>query len=94
MVAGPTKVHHEDQKLIYKDKERDSRSFLDVSGVKNGSKIVLIEDLVSKEKRYIESRKNAKIDKASKEIAEITLEVDNSAKQVISNDIYFHSIKV
>lgn len=86
MVAGPTKVHHEDQKLIYKDKERDSKSFLDVSGVKNGSKIVLIEDLVSREKRLIELRKNSKIDKASKEIAEITLEVDKCAKQVASLD--------
>lgn len=86
MVAGPTKVHHEDQKLIYKDKERDSRSFLDVCGVKNGSKIVLIEDLVSREKRLIELRKNAKMDKASKEIAEITLEVDKYAKQVANLD--------
>ncbi|KAK1374416.1 BAG family molecular chaperone regulator 1 [Heracleum sosnowskyi] len=82
LVAGPTKVQHEDQKLIYKGKERDSRSFLDVSGVKNGSKIVLVEDLVSKENRLIEMRRSAKFDKASKEIAEITLEVDKFANQV------------
>ncbi|KAL8114552.1 BAG family molecular chaperone regulator 1-like [Apium graveolens] len=86
MVAGPTKVHHEDQKLIYKNKERDSRAYLDVSGVKNGSKIVLIEDLVRKEKRLIELRKHAKIDKASEEIAEITSQVDKFAKQVANLD--------
>lgn len=82
MVAGPTGVHHEDQKLIFKDKERESKSFLDVAGVKDGSKIVLIEDVISRERRCLELRKNAKMDKASKEIAGISLEVDKFAKQV------------
>lgn len=90
MVAGPTGVHHEDQKLIFKDKERESKSFLDVAGVKDGSKMVLIEDVISRERRCLELRKNAKMDKASKEIAEISLEVDKFAKQVanLESQIY------
>ncbi|WOG85900.1 hypothetical protein DCAR_0105093 [Daucus carota subsp. sativus] len=84
MVAGPTGLHPEEQKLIFKDKERESRTFLDVAGVSNGSKIVLIEDIDARERRLLEARKNAKIEKALKDIAEISLEVDKFAKQVIN----------
>ncbi|XP_019154909.1 PREDICTED: BAG family molecular chaperone regulator 1-like [Ipomoea nil] len=82
MLTGPTGMHHEDQKLLFKDKERDSKAFLDISGVKDKSKIVLIEDPISKEKRYVEMRKNAKMEKAAKAISEISLEVDRLAGQV------------
>ncbi|KAL0452524.1 UNVERIFIED_CONTAM: BAG family molecular chaperone regulator 1 [Sesamum latifolium] len=38
MLSGPTGLHHQDQKLFYKDKERDSNAYLDISGVKDKSK--------------------------------------------------------
>ncbi|PPR98054.1 hypothetical protein GOBAR_AA22614 [Gossypium barbadense] len=31
MLTGPTGLHHQDQKLLYKDKERDSKAFLDMA---------------------------------------------------------------
>ncbi|KAM2722038.1 hypothetical protein EV2_043027 [Malus domestica] len=82
MLVGPTGLHHQDQKLIFKDKERDSKAFLDMSGVKDRSKMVLVEDPISQEKRYLEMRRNAKMEKASKSISEISLEVDRLAGQV------------
>ncbi|XP_057481545.1 LOW QUALITY PROTEIN: BAG family molecular chaperone regulator 2-like [Actinidia eriantha] len=82
MLSGPTGLHHQDQKLLFKDKERDSKVFLDVAGVKDRSKVVLVEDPISQEKRYLEMRKNAKMEKASKSISEISLEVDRLAGQV------------
>ncbi|KAI7731939.1 hypothetical protein M8C21_008951 [Ambrosia artemisiifolia] len=82
MLSGPTGLHHEDQKLMYKDRERSSKTFLDVVGVKDRSKMVLVEDPISQEKRYIEMRKNAKMEKAAKSISEISLEVDRLAGQV------------
>ncbi|KAE8709703.1 BAG family molecular chaperone regulator 3 [Hibiscus syriacus] len=82
MLTGPTGLHHQDQKLLYKDKERDSNAFLDMAGVKDKSKLVLIEDPISQEKRILETRKNAKMEKASKSISEISLEVDRLASQV------------
>ncbi|KAJ8531312.1 hypothetical protein K7X08_026746 [Anisodus acutangulus] len=82
MLTGPTGLHHQDQKLLYKDKERDNKAFLDIAGVKDKSKIVLIEDPISQEKRYLEMRKNAKVEKAAKTISEISLEVDRLARQV------------
>lgn len=85
MLSGPTGLHHEDQKLLYKDKERENKTFLDIAGVKDKSKIVLIEDPISQEKRYLEMRKNAKVEKAAKTISDISLEVDRLARQVIRN---------
>ncbi|KAG9158455.1 hypothetical protein Leryth_013196 [Lithospermum erythrorhizon] len=82
MLAGPTGLHHQDQKLLFKDKEKDSKAFLDISGVKDKSKIVLLEDPISLERRYLEMRKNAKMEKASKSISEISLEVDRLASEV------------
>ncbi|KAL3647377.1 hypothetical protein CASFOL_008345 [Castilleja foliolosa] len=82
MLSGPTGLHHQDQKLFYKDKERDSKAFLDTSGVKDKSKIVLQEDPISQEKRYLEMRKNAKMEKAAKSISEISLDVDRLGGQV------------
>lgn len=57
MLVGVTGLHQEDQKLIYKEKERDSKAFLDISGVKDRSKILLVEDPISQEKRLLEMRK-------------------------------------
>ncbi|KAJ1433700.1 Ubiquitin-like domain superfamily [Sesbania bispinosa] len=82
MLSGPTGLHHEDQKLFYKDKERDSKAFLDIVGVKDKSKIVLVEDPISQEKRFLEIRKNAKMEKAAKTISQISLEVDRLAGRV------------
>ncbi|PIN00508.1 hypothetical protein CDL12_26989 [Handroanthus impetiginosus] len=84
ILAGPTGLKTQDQKLIFKEKERDSKAFLDICGVKNGSKIVLIEDELSRERRCAESRRNAKREKASKDIQAIRFEVDKLAKQVAS----------
>ncbi|KAI3420605.1 uncharacterized protein J3R85_012689 [Psidium guajava] len=82
MLTGPTGLHHQDQKLIFKDKERDSNAFLDTVGVKDRSKIVLVEDPISQEKRLLETRRNAKMEKASKSISEISLQVDRLAGRV------------
>ncbi|XP_027181450.1 BAG family molecular chaperone regulator 1-like [Coffea eugenioides] len=87
MLAAPTGLHPQDQKLLYKDKERDSKLFLDIAGVKGGSKLVLIEDELSRERRCLESRKNAKMEKAAKEISTIRVEVDKLAKQVGATEL-------
>ncbi|KAL9240422.1 hypothetical protein vseg_014645 [Gypsophila vaccaria] len=81
-LSGATGLHHEDQKVYYKDKERNSKEFLDVVGVKDKSKLVVVEDPISQEKRYLEMQRTAKIEKASKSISQISLQVDKLASQV------------
>lgn len=82
MLAQVTGLHPQDQKLIFKDKERESKSFLDVSGVKDGSRIVLVQDIINQEKRFLESRRNSNMEKAMKSVAEVTMEVDKLICQV------------
>lgn len=84
ILAELTGLHHPDQKLIYRRKERDSKQYLDVAGVKNGSKLVLIEVIGSRERRLLEMIRNAKIEKSSKSLSQIRLQVDNFAEQVTS----------
>ncbi|RZC59030.1 hypothetical protein C5167_006338 [Papaver somniferum] len=86
MLSAPTGLHPDDQKLLFKDKERDSKAYLDVVGVKDRSKIVVMEDPMRQERRFLEMRKNAKFEKAAKSVSEITLEVDKLATKVAALD--------
>lgn len=82
MLSARIGMHPLDQKLIYKDKERDSAAFLDTAGVKDRSKVVLVEDPTAKAKRLLETRKTDKMEKAAKSISAISMEVDKLASKV------------
>lgn len=84
ILTEPTGLHVQDQKLIYKNKERDSKSYLDVERVKDGSKLVLLVDVESRERRILEKLKVIKKEKTSKSLTEIKLEVDKLCKKVLS----------
>ncbi|KAF3448487.1 hypothetical protein FNV43_RR09200 [Rhamnella rubrinervis] len=81
-LAEPTGVHHLDQKLIFNNKERDSKAFLDVMRVKDGSKMVLLEDVASKERRYLEMCRISAVEKATNSLAKINFEVDKLEGEV------------
>uniref|UniRef100_A0A0D9WL90 Ubiquitin-like domain-containing protein n=1 Tax=Leersia perrieri TaxID=77586 RepID=A0A0D9WL90_9ORYZ len=82
MVAARTGLHPDDQKVMYKDKERDSKAFLDMAGVKDRSKLVVVEDPEARARRLIEERRNGHLAKASKALAAVTAEVDKLAPKV------------
>nr|XP_043633273.1 BAG family molecular chaperone regulator 1-like [Erigeron canadensis] len=93
MLAGPTGLNPLDQKLVYKDRERDSKAYLDVAGVKDGSRMVLFIDVMNQEKRLLENVKNAKMDNAKKQLAEISSEIDKLVKQVGNLEIEIYNGK-
>ncbi|KGN49684.1 BAG family molecular chaperone regulator 1 [Cucumis sativus] len=82
LMAEPTGLHPAEQKLIYKNKERNSNAYLDVARVKNGSKIVLVEDILSKERRCVEMLTNHKFQISSNLLKEIDLEVNKLSQEV------------
>lgn len=82
LLSGPTGLHHEDQKILFKDKERQSRAFLDTCGVKDRSKLSVVEDEVARAKRCLEARRAAQAEKAAKSIAQIGRQVDKLASKV------------
>lgn len=84
ILAPLTDVHPHEQRLMFKGKQKDDNDHLHTVGVKNKSKILLIEDLASKERKWEESRKNERIAKACQAVAHIRGEVDKLAAQVTS----------
>ncbi|KAG0473187.1 hypothetical protein HPP92_014620 [Vanilla planifolia] len=89
LLAERTGLHPQDQKILFKDKERDSSAYLDTSGVKDRSKLVVVEDSGAQAKRLLEMRRTAKMDKAAKSISQISQEVDKLAFQVSAMEAAF-----
>lgn len=81
-LSGPTGLHPLDMKILYKDKERDSKEFLDSCGVKDKSKMVVVEDLNTRAKRLLEMRRLKKLEEGVKSIEKIGIEVDKLANKV------------
>ncbi|RRT69608.1 hypothetical protein B296_00031799 [Ensete ventricosum] len=82
VLSARTGLHPLDMKLLYKDKERESTAFLDTAGVKDKSKVVLVEDPTAQAKRLLEVRKADKMEKATKSISAVSLEVDRLASKI------------
>ncbi|KAJ0238184.1 BAG family molecular chaperone regulator 2 [Hirschfeldia incana] len=86
ILSVKTGVHHQDMKILYKDKERDSKMFLDLCGVKDGSRLVLKEDPISQEKRFLEMRKLVVKEKANKAVSDISFQADRLAEKLSAFD--------
>ncbi|KAL7102640.1 hypothetical protein ACP275_08G131200 [Erythranthe tilingii] len=82
LVAAETGLQPGEQRLIFRGKERENGDYLDTCGVKDRSKVNLIEDPQSKERRLVEMRRNEKIQAVHQLIEGVTTEVDRLAEQV------------
>ncbi|GMN54561.1 hypothetical protein TIFTF001_023687 [Ficus carica] len=82
VLTGETGLQAGEQRLIFKGKERENGEYLDTCGVKDRSKVILMEDPASIEKRFIEMRRNARIQTAHRAISDISFELDKLAEQV------------
>lgn len=85
LLTAETELQPGDQTLIFRGKERENGDYLDLCGVKNRSKVKLMEDPQSKERRLIEMRKNVKIEGIHRAISCVSMEVDKLAEQVSKN---------
>ncbi|CAA7409264.1 unnamed protein product [Spirodela intermedia] len=82
VLAGDTDLQPADQRLLYKGKERGNCEYLDTCGVKNRSKIILMEDVSSVERRYLERRRMAKMESINRAISDTSMEIDKLGDQV------------
>ncbi|KAH9610452.1 hypothetical protein KSS87_022230 [Heliosperma pusillum] len=82
LLTAQSGLHHWEQRITYKGKEKEDKQFLDMCGVKDRSKLILTEDPCSREKRLLEMHKNDKLQRAQRAIAEVASEVDSLADQV------------
>ncbi|KAE8726054.1 Breast cancer susceptibility1, putative isoform 1 [Hibiscus syriacus] len=81
-LTAETGLKPSEQRLIFKGKEKENGEYLDMCGVKDRSKLVLVEDPASVERRFIQRRRNAKIQTAHRAINHVSIELDKLADQV------------
>lgn len=83
LVAERAAAHPEDLKLLYKTKEaRDPKAFLDMAGVKDRSKITVVDDPEARARRLLEELRQGNLQKAAKAVAAVAAEVDKLAPKV------------
>lgn len=81
-LAPLTGVYPHEQRLLFKGKQREDNDLLQDAGIKNNSKILLLEDAASKERRLDEARQNERFAKACQAVAHVREEIDKLAAQV------------
>nr|CAD1830384.1 unnamed protein product [Ananas comosus var. bracteatus] len=91
--VGADGLHPEDQKLVFKHRERDSKSFLDICGVKDRSKIVLLEDPSAQARRLLQLRRTANLHKAARSVSRIGLDVDKLASEVLDRCLLWTALR-
>ncbi|KAH7415215.1 hypothetical protein KP509_14G032900 [Ceratopteris richardii] len=82
LLVQDTNLQPRQQRLQYKGKERNDSDILREVGLKDKSKVVLIEDVASSEKRLIELRKTEAATKACKAVSEVQQLVDKISVQI------------
>ncbi|XP_015944050.1 BAG family molecular chaperone regulator 1-like [Arachis duranensis] len=82
ILSVETGLQVDEQSLVYRGRERENGEYLDICGVKDRSNLVLIEDLSSIQRRFIQMRRNAKIQTATGAINDIILQLDHLAQQI------------
>ncbi|KAJ4971914.1 hypothetical protein NE237_005013 [Protea cynaroides] len=82
LLAHETGVDPKEQRLLFRGKEREDDCCLHIGGVKDMSKVVLLEDPASRERKLEEMKRNQEISKASEAVAKISAEVNNLSEKV------------
>eukprot|EP00250_Pteridium_aquilinum_P010356 c19327_g1_i1 orf=1236-2177(-) len=82
LLVKDTGLQAEQQRLLYKGKDKSDGDCLHEAGVKDKSKIVVVEDTTNWEKRLVELRKNDAAVKACKAVAEVQQLVDQISGQI------------
>ncbi|XP_030468579.2 BAG family molecular chaperone regulator 2-like [Syzygium oleosum] len=86
LLAAETGLQPAEQRLVFRGKERDDGEYLDTCGVKDRSKVSLVQDPISIERRLVEMRRNAKIQTVHRAVSGVAAEVDKLADQVSAID--------
>ncbi|KAH6759425.1 hypothetical protein C2S51_019660 [Perilla frutescens var. frutescens] len=82
LLTAETGLQPAEQRLLFRGKERENGDYLDTCGVKDRSKVVLIDDPESKERRMVEMRRKAKIETIQRLIDDVSTEIDSLAEQI------------
>ncbi|MBA0764070.1 hypothetical protein Gotri_013442 [Gossypium trilobum] len=79
-----------EQRLLFQGKEKDDEECLHMVGVKDMSKVVLLEDPASKERKLEEMKRNQSVLKACEEVAKVRAEVVQLSDKVYALEGIVH----
>ncbi|KAJ1419312.1 Ubiquitin-like domain superfamily [Sesbania bispinosa] len=87
LLVHKTGLEPEEQRLFFRGIEKDDKDNLHQEGVKDKSKILLLEGTASKERKLEETRKQNEMSKASEAIAGVRDEVDKLSDKVTALEV-------
>ena len=79
-----TGLEPNEQRLLFRGKEKDDDEHLHMAGVKDNSKLLLLEDPASQERKLEKMKNSSEMSKACEAVAEVREEVDKLAERVSS----------
>ncbi|XP_068644210.1 BAG family molecular chaperone regulator 4-like [Aristolochia californica] len=82
VIAQETSLEPQEQRLLFRGKEKDNEEHLHMVGVKDMSKIILLEDPASKERKLEQMKIDEGISKACEAVVFVRSEVDKLAGKV------------
>ncbi|KAF3330627.1 BAG family molecular chaperone regulator 4 [Carex littledalei] len=82
IVAKPSGLEMCEQRILFQGKERENNEFLHIVGVKDASKVVLMEDPASRERKMENIRRDHGMTQASEAVARVRAEVDKLSEKV------------
>ncbi|MQL71110.1 hypothetical protein Taro_003403 [Colocasia esculenta] len=95
VLAQETGLEPQEQRLLFRGKEKDNDDCLHMAGVKDSSKVILMEDPASKERKLEEMKRNQGVSKACEAVLRVRVEVDKLAGKVSTLESTVHrGIKV
>ncbi|XP_028760973.1 BAG family molecular chaperone regulator 4 [Neltuma alba] len=87
LLAHKTGLEPNEQRLFFRGKEKQNEEHLHLGGVKDKSKMLLLEDAASKERKLEEMRKQNEMLKASQAVAGVRVEVDKLSDRVAALEV-------
>ncbi|KAI8523542.1 hypothetical protein RHMOL_Rhmol13G0082300 [Rhododendron molle] len=84
VLAHETGLKPKEQRLLFRGKEKDDEECLHIVGVTDMSKVILVEDPASKERKVEEMKRNQYILQAYEAVAKVRIDVDKLSDKVIA----------
>ncbi|WOL18649.1 BAG family molecular chaperone regulator 4 [Canna indica] len=91
VLAQATGLEPREQRLLFRGKEKEDYECLHMAGIKDSSKVVLLEDPASKERKLEQMRRDQGMLRASQAVAAVRAEVDKLAVKVSSLEASVHA---
>ncbi|XP_058110326.1 BAG family molecular chaperone regulator 4 [Magnolia sinica] len=90
LLTQETGLEPQEQRLLFRGKEKDDEECLHMVGVKDMSKVILLEDPASKERKLEEMKMDQGISRACEAVARVRAEVNKLAEKVLALEAVVH----